>query len=281
MPNEVVIAIAYDFDKTLSPEDMPNFKLTPDIVGAANVEKFWHESHNLSATEGADKVLTYMYLLQKKARESGKPLTHDYLKSCGECILYFSGVETWFERVNHYAESRGARVEHYIISSGLRAIVEGTSIGRYFNHIYACDYLYDEKGEAVWPRLAINYTNKTQYLFRVSKGTFDVADETVNEPLWGREYHVPFENMVYFGDGLTDVPCMSLLKSGGGFSVAVYTEKTKEEAKRLAEGGRVNFVLPADYSEGSEAETVVFRLIDKLVADSRLKAHYSTVGVKK
>jgi hypothetical protein len=187
----------------------------------------------------------------------------------------FKGVVDWFDRINKYGKEKGVKVQHYIISSGIREMIEGTSIAKKFAATYASSFVYDHNGVAKWPALAINYTTKTQFLFRINKGVLNVYDNSkINEFTPSEDRPVPFSNMVFIGDGDTDIPCFRLVKDQGGHSVAVYkpsTHGTKEKARKLIKDGRVNYIAPADYSENSEMDTFVKRIIDKVAADSALK----------
>lgn len=195
----------------------------------------------------------------------------------GKKVKYFDGVQDWFQRINDFAESNDVRIEHYIVSSGIKEIIEGTSIAKYFKKIYACEFMYDYTGSIQWPKIAVNYTAKTQFLFRINKGVLKVDSKSakaLNEYTPENERRVPFRNMVYIGDGLTDVPCMKLVKSNGGQSIAVYDESQgKEAAERLKKDDRVNFVAPADYSAGSDMETIVRAIIKKIQAVEEMQSY--------
>lgn len=260
MAEKPIFALMYDFDKTLSPRDMqeyafiPSIKMTPD--------DFWAECKKTMRENRMDQILAYMFVMFKKAK--GKFLfTRDTLRALGRDVELFEGVETWFGRINAYAEERGMKAEHYIISSGLKEIIEGTRIAQNFEQIYAAEYCYDENDEPCWPAMAVNYTSKTQFLFRINKGVLDVTEnDGLNEFMEEDKRRVPFRNMVYIGDGLTDVPCMKLVRTNGGHSIAVYQDK-KEAVNNLLLQGRVDYVLKADYSKGGEMEKAVFAVIDQ------------------
>ena len=259
MSEKPIFALMYDFDKTLSPRDMqeyafiPNVKMTPD--------EFWSECRETMLKNRMDQILAYMFVMYKKAK--GKLLfTRETLRALGKDVELFDGVETWFRRVNDYAAKKGMKAEHYIISSGLKEIIEGTPIAGNFEQIYAAEYCYDENGEPCWPAMAVNYTSKTQFLFRINKGVLEVTEnDGLNEFMPEDKRRVPFRNMVYIGDGLTDVPCMKLVRTNGGHSIAVYQDDKKKVNNLLLEG-RVDYVIKADYSSGSEMEKAVFAIID-------------------
>ena len=259
-----IVAIMYDFDHTLSDKDMQEYAYIPDI--SMSSKEFWAKCSEMGREYNMDYILAYMYVMINEAR--GKTLfTHDTLLEQGRRIQFFDGVEGWFDRINAYGKAHGIEVEHYIISSGLKKIIEGTSIARYFKEIYACDFCYNDRGEPFWPSMAVNYTSKTQFLFRINKGALDVVDDTtINAWIPDKERRIPFSNMVYIGDGFTDVPCMKLTKSEGGHSIAVYQDKP-DSARAMIDAGRVDFMLPADYTEGGELDKVVKGIIDKIDAD--------------
>ena len=264
-----IIAIMYDFDKTLCTKDMQEYTFIPNL--GMDVSEFWGYANKLREVDKMDAVLTYMYLMIKKTDDMGKHLTREYLNEMGRDIELFPGVSDWFTRINKYAKEKGIEVEHYIISSGVKEIIEGSKIGKYFKKIFASEFYYDEKGHAVWPRLAINYTNKTQFLIRIKKGALDIADDyLINKKMPASDKRIMTSNMIYIGDGLTDVPCMKITKEGGGVSIAVYTDKTKEVAKSLQDDGRINYMARADYQEGSKIDELVKKTLDAMAINNEL-----------
>ena len=268
--NRPTIGILYDFDKTLCTTDMQEYDLIKNL-GMTPAE-FWGAAAEITKEHEVEKILAYMFIMIQKCKEKGIPLTEEYLRSCGENVVLFDGVLTWFDRINAFGEAMGVKIEHYIISSGTAEIIEGTPIAKYFKRIYACKFMYDENGEAVWPALAINYTLKTQYIYRISKGTLDVTDDynlnrVQDHSLRSIEYH----NMIYIGDGLTDIPCMKLVKERGGKSIAVYPKGHSEHVKPLVEDSRINCVCVADYSPNSTMEKIVKLMIEKMAVLEKLK----------
>ncbi len=256
-----IVAIMYDFDKTLCTKDMQEYTFIPDL-GITPAE-FWADANKLREVDKMDQVLTYMYLMVKKSHDINHELTKEYLNSLGDKVELFPGVIDWFERINKYGEERGLTIEHYIISSGVKEIIEGSKIGKYFKQIYASEFYYDEQGRAVWPNRAVNYTNKTQFLVRINKGILDSADDyTINRRMDANDRRIPTPNMIYIGDGITDVPCMTLTKERGGVSIAVFTDKSAKIAKELDEDGRVNYATRADYQDGTMIDTIVKNTID-------------------
>ena len=268
-----VAALLYDFDKTLCTRDMQEYSFIPDL--GITADAFWGEADKLSRA-GMDKILAYMYLMLKKAREADRPIRRENFVSMGRAIDLFPGVAEWFERITAYGLAQGVAVEHYIISSGLREIIEGSRIHDRFRKIYACEFHYDANGVADWPLVSVNYTTKTQFLFRINKGVLDTYDdEALNRFVPENERAVPFRNMVYIGDGLTDVPCMKLVKANGGHSIAVYRKGQKQKVDDLLIHNRVDFISPADYSEGRELDQLVKRIIDRMSVVNDLVQRHS------
>ena len=233
MENKPIIALIYDFDKTLCTTDMQNYSFIPNL--GLKPEEFWAKCTELSDKTNCERILSYMYTMISESRRAGVKLTREYLNSLGKDIIYFPGVETWFKRINKIGEELGFQVEHYIVSSGTKEIIEGASIFNEFKAVYGCEFMYDEKTkEPIWPSLAINYTAKTQFFYRIAKGALNQTDDNgVNEKVIGRR--VPYTNMIYFGDGMTDIPAMILTKNNGGTSIAVYQEGQKHKVTNLYE----------------------------------------------
>ena len=267
------IALIYDFDGTLAEGNMQEYDLIP-AVGKSNFE-FWDEANHLAEEQDADQILTYMALMIRSAQAKGLSLRREAFQESGKKVELYPGVMEWFDRINNYGEARGVRVLHYINSSGMKEIIEGTPIADKFRKIYACSFLYNVDGIAYWPGVAVNYTNKTQFIFKINKGVESVYDtKQVNQYMEEKERPVPFSRMIYVGDGTTDIPCMKLVKNFGGHSIAVYnptSEAKRGEMNTLIRDNRVNHVCPADYSEGSEMDIVVKTIIDKCVADHKLQ----------
>lgn len=259
------IALIYDFDGTLSSKCMQDYYLFPNIIGISG-DDFWSEKRDIQISKDMDSILAYLYLILKKSKEKNIKITRDLLNKAGKNIEYFPGVETWFERINKYGQEKDIIVEHYIVSSGMKEILDGSAIAKYFKRIYACEFHYNEDNEADWPSCAINFTNKTQFIFRISKGNLEIYDDNgVNKHIPHEERSIPFENIIYIGDGLTDVPCMKIVKAQGGKSIAVYENENKlEMAKELMELGRINFYTKADYGEGSMLEQEIKNIINSV-----------------
>lgn len=256
MKKRPIVALLYDFDKTLCNEDMQNYAFIPDLDMTPS--EFWGETEKFGEKENMERILAYMYMMVSKAKAKGIHFSKKYLRSLGATIKYYKGVTSWFKRINEYGDSLGLDVEHYIISSGVKDIIEGCEIAKEFKKIYACEYMFDENGDAVWPKVAINYTMKTQYVFRISKGIDNISDDAlVNQRISHEDRRVLYRNMIYLGDGITDVPCMRLIKDKNGKSIAVYPRGKKEKVAELLRDNRVNYIALADYSENSELENIV------------------------
>lgn len=270
-----VLAICYDFDKTLSPDDMQAQGYIQSV--GYNINEFWKKSNDLAADNDMDTNLAYMYTMKEEA-EGNFVFTKKKLAEYGAKVKLFNGVEEWFERIRAYGKAHGVIVEHYIISSGLKEMIEGTSIAKNgaFEKIYASSFYYNERGVAVWPAQVINYTSKTQFLFRIEKGTLDINDSAVNEYFPPDQMRVPFRNIVYIGDSDTDIPCMKLVNSSGGHSIGVYNPDTKDKKKvlKMIRDNQIKHFAPADYSENGELDQLVKAIIDKTAAYEVLESQY-------
>lgn len=268
-----ILAICYDFDKTLSPDDMQAQGYIQSL--GQDTDAFWKESNALASENDMDQNLAYMYLMVTKSK--GKfYVTKDKLKEYGSKVELFEGVESWFDRITDYGKEKGVKVEHYIISSGLKEMIEGTAIADKFEKIYASCFYYGESGDALWPAQAINYTNKTQFLFRIEKGILDINDQKVNDYIAPSEIRVPFRNMVYIGDSATDVPCMKLVNSYGGHSIGVYNPDTQDKSKvyNMMAQNRIKYFEEAIYTKDSELEKLLKRIIEKTAATEVLEEKY-------
>lgn len=264
------VALLYDFDKTLSTRDMQEFTFIPSL--GLEPHEFWASANSMAQREKMDSILAYMYCMIQKAEEKGLPLTRDMLMQCGKDIVYHKGVEEWFEHINEVGEKAGVHVEHYILSSGLREIVQGSSIAHHFTEIFASEFLYKD-GKAVWPKTAVNYTAKTQFVYRINKGVLDISNDTdLNRSTPEDTRHVYFYNMIYIGDGLTDVPCMKLVKLSGGHSIALHQPDKRGLVEDLLKHDRVDFIFEADFRVGQPLERAVAAILRKLAVDNGLKA---------
>ncbi|RLB56503.1 MAG: haloacid dehalogenase-like hydrolase [Deltaproteobacteria bacterium] len=266
-------AVVYDFDGTLAPGNIQEHSLLPDYLGVAK-DAFWEEVYSRRRAGDADQILVYMHLLLEHAKARNLPITAEVLRQHAKNVPFFEGVKSWFERIDHHAEARGLALEHYVISSGNEEMIRGTSIAAAFRHIFGCRYEYDSEGHAVWPAVAINYTTKTQFLFRINKGVLNNwDDDAVNRWQPMNERSIPFARMVFLGDGDTDIPAMKMVRHQGGHSVAVFdpAKWSKEEMQRkvynLIAEDRAGFVVPADYTTGSQLDITVKGILGRIARD--------------
>lgn len=273
MRKKPIVALIYDFDGTLSPGNMQEFGFIQAI--GKTPQEFWTMSDGIAKGQDASNILAYMKLMFDEAKKAGIKLRRSEFKKFGQHIQLFEGVKNWFKLINEYGEEHGVKIEHYINSSGLKEIIEGSPIAHEFKHIFACTFLYDENGEAEWPGIAVDYTAKTQFMFKINKGIFSSRDsQKVNESTADDTKRIPFPHMIYFGDGDTDVPCMKIVTMFGGNSIAVFNPQNQNKravAEKLQRQGRVNFITPAVYTKDSRAYRIVCSIIDKIKAESDLR----------
>lgn len=257
------IAICYDFDKTLSRKDMQCYGFAKHID--ENIDDFWQECSRFSEQHNADNIMSYMYMMLRKCEQKGILPTRKFFNDCGKDIDFFDGVAEWFENINKFAESKNVILEHYIISSGVKEIIEGTSIAKYFKAIFACSYCYDKDGNAFWPALNINYTSKTQYLYRINKGLLNCIDDSVNDYMSYDDRRIPFENIIYIGDSQTDIPSMKLLRAKHGSSIGVYdADDLPDYYKTLINQSRVDYIARANYTIDSELSHIIREIIETI-----------------
>ena len=285
MNKNKIVAICYDFDGTLAPGNMQENYFIPKVLRMEK-ENFWEEVKRNAEDHDMDEILSYMEITLKKSREREIRFDKETFEEYGKKITFFEGVENWFGRINRYGEEKDLRIEHYIISSGLKPMIKGTSIAGEFKHIFACDFKYDAHKVPIFPSVAINYTTKTQYLFRINKSNSDNDllnnwNEGVNTFIKDEDRLIPFSQMIYLGDGLTDVPAMKMIKFQGGYSVGVYElygkrgKNEEETPKKVCEGllkdKRCSFIAPANYEEGGELDKLIKKILDKIHAEIELK----------
>lgn len=271
MHAQPTIALMYDFDKTLTTKDMQEYTFIPKL--GLSSEEFWEKANEQARKEGMDHILSYLKLMLDEAKRCNQPIQRSDLVELGRDLEFYPGVEGWFSAINAVGEELGLSIEHYIISSGLKEIIEGSAIGSAFRRIYACEYLYDAEGRAVWPKLSVNYTAKTQFLFRINKGVLDVfEDQALNAYTAEPERSVPFRNMIYIGDGLTDVPCMKLVKENGGKSIAVHAPNRLSACKKLMNENRINFYVLADYQSEGELFGLVSTILENMRSENVLQS---------
>lgn len=266
-------ALVYDFDGTLAPGNIQEHSLLPNYL-KSSPDEFWRRVATEKQLHDADEILIYMWLLLARAEEHAAPLTREVLREHGARTPLFSGVPTWFERINAHGAKRGLALEHYVISSGNEEMIAGTSIASRFRKVYASRYAYAEDGRAVWPAVAINYTSKTQYLFRINKGVDNNwQHEPVNRWVPREERPVPFSRIIYLGDGDTDIPSMKTVRNLGGHSVAVFDperwakRQLQNKVYNLIAEDRAHFVVPADYTDGSQLDITIKGLLGRIARD--------------
>lgn len=267
-----IVAICYDFDKTLSPDDMQAFTFIPSI--GMEKQEFWRESNSLAEENHMDRNLAWMHLMLKKSDANNRSITREAFTALGKDVQLFKGVSSWFKHINELGEKLGVEVRHYVISSGLKEIIEGSSIAGNFERIYASTFLYSVDGIAIWPAQTVNYTNKTQYIFRIAKGFLDESDDSVNDSMPDEKLAIPYDNFIYIGDSDTDVPCMRVVTSKGGYSIGVYNPQTNKRGRvyQLFEDGRLSFFAPADYSKNSDLFKIVKGILESINAKENLKS---------
>ena len=264
-----IIAFLYDFDKTLCTTDMEDYAFIPSL--GFTPSEFWGKANEFGWQNRMDGLLAYMYTMIQECAVQGINLDRPFLNRCGQSIQLFPGVRDWFARINAFGESLGVQVEHYIISSGLREIIEGSGIAHEFREIYACEFYYNENGDACWPKLDVNFTNKTQFVYRINKGILDVSrDKELNDSMPDDSKRIPFTNMIYMGDGLSDVPCMKMMRAYGGQAIAVYQASNRQGVEKLLADGRVDFIFPADYRADTELDRTVRDILRKMTIADRL-----------
>ena len=267
MTKKIQIAICYDFDGTLSPKNMQEYDFMEKLK--ISPKKFWSDVTKLAKEQNADNIAAYMKLMIDELEKKGKPYNKKIFKDYGKTIKLYDGVDTWFKRINAYGKDKNVCIRHFIISSGLKEMIEGTKIAKEFEKIYASSFMYDANNIPKWPAVVLNFTTKTRYLFEINKGENCL---NINKYIPDEEREIPFSNMIYIGDGETDIPCMKIVKKQYGHSIAVYKPKSskKKIAERLIKEDRVNFIAPADYSEDSAIERIVKSIIDKIISDKKL-----------
>lgn len=268
------VAIAYDFDGTLAPGNMQERDFIPEL--GLKPDDFWKEVKELAKKHDMDEILAYLNLMLKKAHEKEMPIYRKTFEEYGKKLQLFPGVQGWFSRINAYGKKANLSIEHYIISSGLREMIAGTKIASEFKCIFASGFRYDQHNVAIWPALAVNYTNKSQYLFRINKGIENSYDNTkINKFMKSENRRIQFSNIVYIGDGETDIPAMKMTRHQGGHAIAVYPVRKKgaqSKARKLITEERADAAVPADYSKGSTLDKTVMAIIDQIAARQRFLA---------
>jgi phosphoserine phosphatase len=275
MPKKLIpMAIAYDFDGTLAPGNIQENSFIPAV--RMSKKAFWEQSTQRAERHEADAILSYMTLMLERATAEDVPVRRQDFAAHGREVTLFPGVEGWFDRMNAYTLERNVRLQHFIISSGIREMIEACPIGNRFERIFASSFAYDANGVAKWPALAINYTTKTQYLFRINKGSLSVNDhDLINKYVPPEKRPVPFTNIVFIGDGETDIPCMRLVREQGGHSIAVYRSGSAEKKRRaetLIAERRADFIAPANYARDKQLDRIVCAIIEKIAANDAVRS---------
>jgi len=279
MPDKNIIALIYDFDGTLSPLPMQEYTVLPEL--GIKPGDFWSDVGKEVQRTGGEDIITYMRMMYERAEEKKVHIDRDKLKDMGRKVEYFQGVEDWFTNITAYIKERtGGQVEtrHYIISAGLKEILEGVSIFPHFENVFASEYFFDHHNRATYPKRVITDTTKTQYLFRINKGVENLT-KSINSHMPLQDRPIPFENMIYYGDGLTDVPSMAVTRANGGHSVAVYTPgKSEKPCRALFNEKRCDFFAPADYGKDSDLHRRTLLILDKIIAGILLQKELDTLG---
>ena len=276
MPKKyTTVAIAYDFDGTLAEGNIQENSFIPNL--GIKKDDFWRQVKQLAKDHDMDEILAYMYLLIDKARSGSVKVDKNSIREHGKYVRYFVGVEDFFLRMNEYAKEHQINLKHYIISSGTKEMIEATSIAKHFEYIFASSFKYDQHGVAEWPALAINYTVKTQYLFRINKGIKNAWDNSrINKFTPEVDRPVPFENMIYIGDGETDIPAMKMINYQSGTSIAVYQpgkKGAKSKVENLLKEKRATYIAPADYSNDEAIDKIIKSVIRRISARELVKVY--------
>lgn len=272
LPHDV-IALVYDFDGTLTPQPMQEYTVLPKL-GIRRGKDFWRTVEKEARETGAEEIVTYMRLMIEMSEHQHYPVTPGVLRSLAKNIRYYPGVRGFFQRITEYVRNQldaGIELRHYVISAGLREIIGGTSIARHFYKVFASEYHYDEYEHAVFPKVIVNDTLKTQFIFRINKGK-EALHENINTYMPPSIRPVPFQNILYIGDGLTDVPCMTVIRKNGGYAIAVYKPGNARGLKTCTEllrAGRVDFIAEADYRKNKEVDRLVKLLLNNIAEGIR------------
>ena len=270
-------ALIYDFDGTLARGNMQEVSFIPSV--GMGIGDFWGAADQLTRDADGDNILMYMQLMLARSRENGAPVTKKTLREHGHDVKLFDGLKSdltgpgWFERINAFGKRYGLEIEHYIVSAGLEEMIDGCPIRDAFTHVFASHFVYDDQGTAIWPAVGVNYTTKTQYLFRINKGVLNHWEhDKINRFMPDDDRPVPFDRMIFLGDGDTDVPTMKMMHTKGGFSIAVYdprnSERDQDKIYGLISEDRVNFVAAADYREGTALDLIVKGLLGRIAINS-------------
>lgn len=285
------IAIVYDYDQTLSPNYMQDEVLFPAF--GIDSSKFWQRCQALVREEGYDSELAYLKALLDYLGMD-RP-TNARLRELGAGLNFFPGLPEMFDefaktllRPEHIA--LGIKVEHYIISSGIKALIDGSRLAPYVKAVFGCEFAEDKEGRITFPKRVISHTQKTQFLFRINKGLLDYQQD-VNDHMPPDLRPIPFEHMIYIGDGPTDVPCFTVVRQQGGHAIAVYNPNDQSRTsfrksyQLVGTADRVRHIAPADYRAGSHLRLLIEQMCgetaDRIVARRQRDVEENTVRAPK
>ena len=285
--SQTTIGIIYDYDQTLSPNYMQDEVLFPHF--GINAAQFWKKSRELVDDEGYDGELAYLKsMLDYLAMD--RP-TNAELRTLGANLKFYKGLPEMFEEMdgmlNDQHRMYGIKIEHYIVSSGLKALLDGSKLAPYVKRIFGCEFGEDKDGRITFPKRVISHTTKTQYIFRINKGMLEPTDD-VNDHMAPELRPIPFHNMIYVGDGPTDVPCFTLMKKYGGHALAVYNPDDENRSsfrkcyQLSAHADRLKHIAPADYRAGGHLrlllEEMALEIADGIVRKKRQEIEDGTVS---
>jgi hypothetical protein len=272
------IALIYDYDQTLSPAYMQEEAIFPQF--GIHADRFWKQCQALVREQNYDNELAYMKVLLDTL-EMDRP-TNEELRKLGAKLNFYPGLPEMFEEfqtelLSPEHKAYGITVEHYIVSSGLKVLLEGSRLAPYVKAIFGCEFGEDAQGRITFPKRAISHTQKTQFLFRINKGMLDLSED-VNDHMAPDLRPIPFPNMVYIGDGPTDVPCFTVMQRNGGKAIAVYNpnDPTRSSFKKCyqlsAHAERVKNIAPSDFRQGSHLRFLIEEMVQD-IANSILDRH--------
>ena len=271
-----IVALIYDFDGTLAPGNMQEYDFLK-AIGITDPSKFWNANTAFKKHHDASEVLSYMRLMLDESQKHNIPIKRGVFSEYGATLPLHRGVEKWFDLINEVGTLMGFQIKHYINSSGLQEIIEGTSIYPKFEAVYACRYMYNDKEEAIWPAVAVDFTQKTQFMYMIHKGVKKVSDNNdINKHIDEEEKPMPFHHMIYLGDGLTDIPCMKMLKQYGGHSIAIYQEEKEQQKNQkphticdLVERNICDFACEANYEKNGPIYSIVVSILEKIASQDK------------
>jgi phosphoserine phosphatase len=263
------IAFIFDFDDTLAPDSTSGFLHHFGV----DVQAFWKKDVQELIEKDWDPIPAYLYQMIRLSNNS-KRITREALAEWAKQITYYPGVENIFDSLRQHAKAVDPtlKLEFYLISSGIAGILRHTSIAKHFEDIWACDFDYDDEGQILFPKKVVSFTDKTRYIFHISKGIFGEKSRgrpfDVNQKVESRDLRVPLNQMIFVGDGYTDIPCFSLVRKGGGIAIGVYDSDNRDKWGRawgFIEQQRVSNLVPADYTPKSALANSLMMSIESIV----------------